>query len=67
MLKIPYKSRDLSMHVEVFDGKFYLLCLPGVWNVRGDAKSNCKGDGESPYSVMRSWQGMKLDSYLISG
>lgn len=37
------------MHVEVFDGKFYLLCLPDVWNVRGYAKS--KGDGESPYGV----------------
>jgi hypothetical protein len=66
MLTIPYDPRDhISMHVEVFDGKFYLRSIIDKENF-GSLAQNLLAP-ENAYSAMRSRQGIKLSRYLISG
>lgn len=64
MLKIPYEPNDLCLHVEFYDGKFYLSRLPDRRNLQRVTEAR-----ESPeaFRVMRTKQGIKLDSYLLSG
>jgi hypothetical protein len=64
MLKIPYKIMNLKLCVEFFDGKFYFSRLPDEKNIERVAKAR-----ESPeaYKVKKSKQGIKLESYLLSG
>lgn len=66
MLTIPYEPRDnLSLHVEVFDGKFYLRRIIDERNFKRLAE--CLDDPKNAYSAMRTRQGIKLCSHLRSG
>jgi hypothetical protein len=66
MLMIPYEPRNhLSLHVEVYEGKYYLRRIIDKKNFnrlaeRLDAPKN-------QFNAMRTKQGVKLDSYLFSG
>jgi hypothetical protein len=63
---IPYEPRHhLSLHVEVFDGKFYLRRVVDKRNFKHVAE--CLDAGKNKYNAMRTKQGVKLDSYLFSG
>jgi hypothetical protein len=62
----PYEPRDdLSLHVEVFDGKFYLRRIIDERNF-GRLARNLLAP-ENAYSALRTRQGIKLSRYLLSG
>jgi hypothetical protein len=66
MLMIPFQSSDhFSLHVELFDGKFYLRRLLSVMNSNYLAER--LNDPENSFHAMRTKQGLKLNSYLNSG
>jgi hypothetical protein len=66
MLTSPYGPRDdLSLHVEAFDGKFYLRRIIDEGNYERLAR--CLDAPKNAYSAMRTRQGIKLSRYLLSG
>jgi len=64
MIKIPYKIMDLKLYVEFFDGKFYFSRLPDQKNIERVAKAR---EIPGALQVTRTKQGIKLESYLLSG
>jgi hypothetical protein len=66
MLTIPYGPREhLSLHVEVYGGKFYSRCIIDEGNF--DSLAKCLDAPGNAYWAMRTRQGIKLSRYLLSG